>query len=234
MTAPRPEHRRLFGTDPAGYDAARPDYPDRVFEILTTRCGLKPGTRTLEIGPGTGTATRRLLSLGADPLVAVEPDERLASYLSETLVGAGHHVEVYNAGFEDIELEPDSFDLIASATAFHWLNQSVAVAKAGRLLRHGGWLANFWNIFGNALGVDEFHEATKHFMEPLGRPAANPDGKLPFPIDADARLADLRAAGCFDEIDHEVLPWLARFTPQQVQALYSTFPNISGLPEAER
>ena len=234
MTAPTPDHRRLFGLDPAGYDRARPDYPARIYEILTTRCGLGPGTRTLEIGPGTGLATRRLLALGADPLVAVEPDERLAGYLSESLSAEGRDVEVRVGGFEEIDLEPASFDLITSATAFHWLNQPVAIAKAGQLLRSGGWLANWWNMFGDPIGVDAFHEATKHFMEPLGRPAANPDGKLPFPIDAEARLADLRAAGVFDEIDHEILPWPARFTPAQVRALYSTFPNISSRPEPER
>src|SRR5207237_10029841 len=81
VAKPVPDHRRLFGADPGGYDRARPDYPSRVYEILTERCGLRPGPATLEIGPGTGLATRRLLALGADPLVAVESAERLAEYL---------------------------------------------------------------------------------------------------------------------------------------------------------
>ncbi|MCC7367772.1 MAG: class I SAM-dependent methyltransferase [Chloroflexi bacterium] len=234
MTTPTPDHRRLFGGDPAGYDRARPDYPSRVYEILTARCGLRPGAATLEIGPGSGLATRRLLALGADPLVAVEPDERLAGYLSEQLRSEGRSIVLHVAAFEEAALDESSFDLIVSATAFHWLNQPVALAKAGRLLRSGGWLANWWNVFGDSFGVDAFHEATKHVMEPLGRPAANADGRLPFPLDAEARLADLRAAGLFDEIDHEIMPWPARFTPSQIRALYSTFPNVSGLPEPRR
>ncbi len=40
---------------------------------------------TLEVGAGTGTATRQLLELGANPLVAVDPDERLAAFLRETI-----------------------------------------------------------------------------------------------------------------------------------------------------
>jgi hypothetical protein len=123
---------------------------------------------------------------------------------------------------------------VVSATTFHWLDQQAALAKIGQILRPGGWLANWWNIFGDPIGVDVFHEATKHFMVPLGRPAANPDGRLPFPMDAEARLADLRAAGVFDETDHEIMPWLTRYTPSQVRALYSTYPNISGLPEPRR
>jgi SAM-dependent methyltransferase len=234
MPTPAPDHRRLFGGDPGGYDLARPDYPSRVFEVLTARCGLRPGAATLEIGPGSGLATRRLLALGADPLVAVEPDERLAAYLSARLRAEGRSVDVRVGAFEEVTLDASSFDLVVSATAFHWLDQPVALATVGRILRSGGWLANWWNVFGDAFGVDAFHEATRHVMEPLGRPAANPDGRLPFPLDAEARLADLRAAGVFDEIDHEILPWPARFDPSQIRALYGTFPNVSGLPEPRR
>src|SRR5215208_4481156 len=83
-----PDRTRLFGADPANYHDARPEYPERVYDLLTTRCGLGPGTATLEIGPGTGLATHRLLALGADPLVAVEPDARLAQFLTDRLQGA--------------------------------------------------------------------------------------------------------------------------------------------------
>jgi phospholipid N-methyltransferase len=75
--------RIAFGGDAAGYDAIRPAYPDWVYQVLCERCGLGTGTATFEIGAGTGTATRRLLELGADPLIAIEPDARLAAYLGE-------------------------------------------------------------------------------------------------------------------------------------------------------
>src|SRR5437660_9664697 len=94
MTTPAPDHRRLIGGDPGGYDRGRPDDPSRVYEILTTRCGLRSGAATLEIGSGSGLATRRLLALGAGPLVAVEPDERLAIYLSKRLRAEGQSIDV--------------------------------------------------------------------------------------------------------------------------------------------
>jgi 16S rRNA A1518/A1519 N6-dimethyltransferase RsmA/KsgA/DIM1 with predicted DNA glycosylase/AP lyase activity len=77
--------RQAFGVDPGGYHAGRPAYPDWVFDVPCERCGLTPNAVTFEIGPGTRTATRRLLELGASPLVAVEPDERLAAFLRETV-----------------------------------------------------------------------------------------------------------------------------------------------------
>ena len=58
------EGRRAFGADAANYDSARPDYPERVFEVIRDRCGSMVGLDAFEIGAGTGLATRRLLQLG--------------------------------------------------------------------------------------------------------------------------------------------------------------------------
>src|SRR5947207_424718 len=96
--------QRIFGADPTGYDRARPEYPPRIYELLRERCGLRPGTRTFEIGPGTGQATRHLLRLGAAPLIAVEPDERLAGFLASTLGLSAPGLEIQVATFEDARL----------------------------------------------------------------------------------------------------------------------------------
>jgi phospholipid N-methyltransferase len=77
--------RVAFGLDPAGYHAVRPAYPDWIYDVLCKCCGLRQKLATFEIGSGTGIATRRLLELGANPLVAIEPDDRLADFLCETL-----------------------------------------------------------------------------------------------------------------------------------------------------
>jgi SAM-dependent methyltransferase len=45
------------------------------------------------------------------------------------------------AAFEDVELAPETFDLVASATAFHWVDPRIAYRKAARLLRGDGRLA---------------------------------------------------------------------------------------------
>ena len=118
----RAEGRVAFGDDPAGYHAARPAYPDWVFETLHDRCGLKDGAAIFEIGPGTGIATRRLLDLGANPLVAIEPDPRLAAYLRGKNPDEALVVEV--STFEDAALPELAFDLGVSATAFHWLDEN--------------------------------------------------------------------------------------------------------------
>ena len=69
-----------FDEIPNDYDA-RPDYPPEVFELLVEHAELGPGTRVLEIGPGTGQATLPMLALGAH-VTAVEPGARLARRLA--------------------------------------------------------------------------------------------------------------------------------------------------------
>jgi len=222
--------REAFGRDPAGYEAARPAYPDWVFDFLRERCGLAPGTVTFEVGAGTGKATRQLLGLGANPLVAVEPDERLSAFLRETIPDKA--LTVVTVPFEEAELEEGGFDLGVSATAFHWLNEDFALAKVANLLRPGGWWAMLWNVFGDPGRPDPFHEATKTLLdEPLSPAAGN--GEVPFALDAEARLAALQRTDAFDNIEHRNSKWSLVVDADQTVALYATYSNVNIRPDRE-
>jgi SAM-dependent methyltransferase len=222
--------RQAFGRDPAGYDAARPAYPDWVFDFLRDRCGLVPNAVTFEIGAGTGTATRRLLEMGAKPLLAVEPDERLAAFLRENIPDKALSVIV--APFEEAVLQEASFDLGLSATAFHWLNEDFALTKVAKLLRPRGWWAMLWNVFGDSRRPDPFHEATKSLLNtPLSPSAGN--GDIPFALDAEARVAALERTEAFDSVEHRTSTWSLVLDPDQAVALYATYSNINIRPDRE-
>jgi SAM-dependent methyltransferase len=220
--------RQAFGRDPAGYDAARPAYPDWVFDFLGERCGLVPNAVIFEIGAGTGTATRRLLELGANPLLAVEPDDRLAAFLRKTIPDKALTVIV--APFEEAVLQEASFDLGLSATAFHWLSEDFALTRVAKLLRPGGWWAMLWNVFGDSRRPDPFHEATKSFLnKPLSPSAGN--GEIPFALDAKARLAALERSRAFDKVERRTSAWSLVLDPDQTVALYATYSNINIRPD---
>jgi SAM-dependent methyltransferase len=222
--------RQAFGADPGGYHAARPAYPDWVFDFLGERCGLAPNSPTFEVGPGTGTATRRLLDLGANPLVAVEPDARLAAFLRETVPDKALTVVI--STFEEVALPETSFDLGLSATAFHWLEEDLALKKVAKLLRPGGWWAMVWNTFSDPHRPDPFHEATKILLDGASGPSAGATDR-PFALDAEARLAALERSHAFDSVDHRSSAWSLILDPDQTVALYATYSNVNIRPDRE-
>ncbi|HEU5324724.1 MAG TPA: 16S rRNA (adenine(1518)-N(6)/adenine(1519)-N(6))-dimethyltransferase RsmA [Candidatus Limnocylindria bacterium] len=81
---PRKSLSQNFLTDPEALDA------------IVAAAELEPGDRVVEVGPGLGVLTRRLLAAGASVL-AVELDPRLAAYLRRELGGVD--------GFELIEAD---------------------------------------------------------------------------------------------------------------------------------
>jgi len=219
--------RAAFGEDPAAYHDARPPYPEAVYERLVDRMGLGPGTTMFEIGPGTGLATARLLALGADALIAVEPDARLAGHLRAALPDPA--LTILNVTLEDAELPPSSFDVGAAATSFHWLEQGPALAKVRAVLRPGGWWAMWWNNFGAEGAPDPFQAATRHLFAATPRaPSHGRKGGPSFAMDREARLADLEAAG-FTEAEVDFWPWTIMLETPRLVALYATFSPIQTL-----
>lgn len=227
----RREGRSLFGQDPTAYDRARPGHADRVYELLVARCGLGPDSRVLEIGPGTGQATRRLLDLGAAPLVGIEPDPALAAFLVGEL---GDRIELHVEPLEDASLDLEVFDLAAAASSFHWVDEGVGLAKVFCALRPGGWFAMWWTLFGDDADPDAFIAATSPLLEGLASsPTAGKEGRPPHARDTEERVAALERAG-FEQIDHELVAWRAEWDAGGIRGLYSTFSPIARLDEARR
>lgn len=222
--------RQAFGLNPAAYHSARPEYPDWVFDMLVGRCGLRPGASVFEIGPGTGTATRRLLALGADPLVAIEPDGRLADFLEAT--NATPALQVLRTPFEEAALEEGAFDLGISATAFHWLDEETALRKVARLIRPGGWWAAIWHVFGDDSRPDPFHDATQGVLTASTSPSAGHRG-IPFGLDVEARTEALKRTGAFDVVDCKIVPWQLVLTTDETMALYATYSDITAREDME-
>jgi SAM-dependent methyltransferase len=157
--------RRTFDTAADLYEAARPSYPEELFDDLVALAELEPGARLLEIGCATGKATRPLLERGFS-VVCVEMGAQLAERARDNL--AGLPVEIHVAPFEAWEGKPKAFDLVYSATAWHWVDPAIGYRKAHRLLRPGGHVA-FWSA-GHAFpaGFDPFFAEIQEVYDAIG------------------------------------------------------------------
>jgi len=133
----------LFDTDALGYDRARPGYPDALFEDLRSR-GLDPGCSVLEVGCGTGQATRDLARVAGE-VTGIELGAELAAVARKNLLDCPN-VRVVVGAFEDMRVPTNHFDLLFSATAFHWIDPELAFGRAASLLVPSGWLALVTNV----------------------------------------------------------------------------------------
>lgn len=137
------ERRMTFNESPAIYDRYRPRYAPELFDDLIRYAGLGPQSRVLEIGMGTGQATGPVLATGAQ-VTALEPGSALAAFARERF--AGHdNLRVEEADFEGFHPGEEIYDLIYSATAFHWIRPEVGFPKLRALLKPGAAVALFWN-----------------------------------------------------------------------------------------
>ena len=135
----RARAREGFERIAVAYDRARPGYPSELFAVLDTECGLSASDRVLEVGSGTGQATRSLAERGYE-VTCVELGENLASLARENL-RRYPNVTITVASFEDADLGSERFDLVFSATAFHWVDPEIGHPKVARVLKPGGYLA---------------------------------------------------------------------------------------------
>ena len=157
-----------------------------------------------------------MLDFGANPLLAIEPDSRLVAFLRKSIQDTALSVNV--SAFEDTAIERASFELGVSATAFHWLNEDMALVKVAELLRPGGWWAMVWNVFGDDSRPDPFHEATKALLKGPSSPSAG-SRDIPFALDAEARVAALERTGAFDATEYQASAWQLVLDPDQTVAL---------------
>ncbi len=123
------------------YDAARPRYPDALFRDLERLAGRGlAGADVVDVGAGTGIATRAMARRGAN-VVAVD----IGAAMLARLRAHDPHLPAVRADGEALPFRHGVADLVCYAQSWHWVRVPVAVAEAARVLRPNGCLALWWN-----------------------------------------------------------------------------------------
>lgn len=132
-----------FDTVASQYEKMRPGYPAELYRMIFDYIPIGKNSVSAEVGPGGGQATLPVLETGCR-LTAVEPGEKFCARLKENF-GRYSGFSVVNAKFEEVTLEENAFDLIFSASAFHWVPEKEGYEKVFSLLKSGGAFARFAN-----------------------------------------------------------------------------------------
>jgi SAM-dependent methyltransferase len=225
------DRRWSFDRDAGVYEGGRPPYPGRVYTFMEEIGALAPGTKVLEIGPGTGQATAELLDRGAT-VDAIELGANLAGMLRERI--SDPRLNVTTGDIHTIDLPDAVYDTVVAATMFHWLDVPALLPRLAAALRPGGWLVVWWTVYGDPDASTPFRREVDRIYRERMPHEWRPLDEVPRAMRIDERIAELTQGGCFTDPRHELIRWSARLTSGQVRALFATFPNVAELDPATR
>jgi SAM-dependent methyltransferase len=126
-----------FGAIAKAYERFRPGYPAELVDVVLTYAG-QPVLTALEIGAGTGKATRLFAQRGVT-VTATEPD---GAMLAELLTHVPATVRAMQSAFENLPLS-QSYGLVYAAAALHWTKPAGRWSRMAALLEPGGVFASF-------------------------------------------------------------------------------------------
>jgi SAM-dependent methyltransferase len=203
------ERAVVFGRAAEVYDRVRPSYPEEAIHHIVSMTDV---TAAVEVGAGTGKATRRFAHPGRS-ILCLEPDPGMAAVLvARELPG----VEVVVARFEEWAGPDRPVDLIYAAQAWHWVDRDIGYNRALGMLRPHGVLALMWNV-----PVDRYGPFTEVYRDHAPQLLAEQDDRIRR-RDSETWLEELAAAG-FHEVGMFTHHWEVSLDAGDTRLLYSTY-----------
>jgi SAM-dependent methyltransferase len=221
------ERALSFGSVAEQYERFRPSYPDRVFEVVNDYTGMPIGT-ALEIGAGTGKATRLFAAQGIE-VTASDPDPAM---LEELRRHVPDRVRTLRAAFEELDTET-TFDLVYAAASLHWTD------PAGRWERVAGWLRDD-GVFASFGGPVELVDSDLAARVAAARAAYLDSDDVPSPDGTPAEAAmqwpgtELERSGLFRDVEQHVVERRWTASPVEYVGYLSTVSAYLVLPPDPR
>ena len=197
----KPVRNLSFGSVAADYERFRLEYPDDVVDEVLRYAG-RPVRSALEVGAGTGKATRRFAARGIE-VTALEPDPRMAEMLAETTRALP--VTPVASTFEGFAGDA-AFDLVYAAASWHWVEPAVRTAHAAEVLVPGGVLALI-GMLGD-IADPELYAAVDGIEKESFHPAGGSDVR-PWSIE------ELTDHGAFTDVEQQTLAQTLLSTPDE-------------------
>ncbi len=211
------------------YDKWRPNYPKELYDDIFRKIEINQYSDVLEIGIGTGQATKPILETGCN-LIAIELGDHLAEFSKEKY-NKYDRFSVKNMSFEDFETTPNSFNLIYSATAFHWIPEEVGYPKVYHMLKSGGIFARFANHPNKDNENHHIHIALEKIYAKY-MPGSKDPGE--YTEENAKKIADLACKYGFDDVGYKLYHRTRSFSAEEYIRLLGTYSDHIALEERKR
>ena len=139
----RNELGNTFDTAVSLYDKMRPGYVDDIYKAIFEYVNIDENSSVVEVGSGSGQASLPILRKGCE-FTSVEYGENFSNILKDKFKEYDKF-NVVTGKFEDVKLESNKYDLVFSATAFHWVPEEIGYPKVHSMLKSEGAFARFAN-----------------------------------------------------------------------------------------
>lgn len=224
----RPDDIRLSFNEAAEiYDEVRPSYPAELFDELFDLLPAEP--LIVEVGPGTGQATKDLLARGAS-VHAIEIGPAMAAKLRSNLPSDRLRVSV--GDFEALDIVPGA-DSLFSATAYHWISPRAQTDRPAAILVRGGVVAIVELIQVNSPDDLGFFAAAQPIYERYGEGHTGPPAPARAKADPAIR-AVLEADRRFESIAVHRYDWNQRYSASQYRRLMLSYSGTQMMDEPAR
>jgi SAM-dependent methyltransferase len=211
------------------YGAVRPGYPSEVFAAITSYADLHAPPRVLEVGAGTGQATRQMTALGWI-IDAIEPGRQLSVELQSA--SSPRSLRVQNARFADAAVEASSFDLVVAATSWHWIDPEVGYRKARRALRPRGVIGLIWNAHIPDTTHPDWVPIRRVYLD-VAPELADLARLTPDRFDYDP-VSELEQSRCFADVEQHVWPFEVSYSAGEFLTLIGTYASHRALDSDRR
>lgn len=190
---------------------------------------MKPNSNILEIGAGTGQATAHFIS-GEYNLTALELGKEQVGFLKQKYP----EINVQCVPFENYVSEPNRFDLIFSATAFHWINAQIGYPKAYELLKYNGTMVVFWHTSSITRFEDKIHTGIRNICEKYDPNLYQ--GKTVQELEDihKVRINEITTNGLFKNPYYKEYVWIDYYDAEKYIALLNTYSDFQVFDSVKR
>ena len=211
----------------ASYERFRPGYPEQLVDEVLAYAG-RPVRTALEVGAGTGKATRVFARRGI-AVTASDPDPDM---LAELIRHVPESVATVQAGFEELPAGT-LYDLVFAAASFHWTDPDGRWSRLAAMLEPGGVFASFGGQV--HLADPELSRAVQDARSPFltEDEVPSPDGT---PTDAPMQWpgTELSETDLFTDVRQSLIERRMRATPEEYVGHLATVSAYLELPAPVR
>jgi SAM-dependent methyltransferase len=206
------------------YEEARPGYATEVYSCINSFKTFSPTSRILEVGAGSGIATKEIADYWHSKIIALEPGHNLCILANKNLINS-HNVEILETTFEDYNNSATQFDALFSATAFHWIDPTIKYQKADKLLKDDGLLILYWNNY--SICEEKLGKTIEDLYEKYGMKTSNKTVEERQTENIEKRKAEIEDSGLFHIMSHKIFKNQIPYSTMRYQSLLKTFSDHS-------